>query len=108
MASPKKRYDICAGRPYGDDKKHWINVGRLTEWDDGGLSIELHTVPVGAWFDGRLSVFEQKDREQGGTSSSGGRGGAPNRQRPARAVESSRDDAPLDDDIPFVTNRSQF
>lgn len=64
MSSPKKRYDICAGRPYGDDKKHWIQVGRLTEWDDGGLSIELHTVPVGSWFDGKLSVFEQKEREQ--------------------------------------------
>jgi hypothetical protein len=63
MSSPKKRYDICAGRPYGDDKKHWINVGRLTEWDDGGLSIELHSVPTGNWFDGRLSVFEQKPRE---------------------------------------------
>lgn len=65
MGSPIKRYDICAARPYGDDKKHWINVGRLTEWDDGGLSIELHAVPTGSWFDGRLSCFEQEAREQG-------------------------------------------
>lgn len=78
MASPKKRYDICAGRPYGDDKKHWLNVGRLTEWDDGGLSIELHTVPTGNWFDGRLSVFEQKDKEQSG----GARQERPKRQAP--------------------------
>lgn len=89
MASPKKRYDICAGRPYGDDKKHWLNVGRLTEWDDGGLSIELHTVPTGNWFDGRLSVFEQKEKEQ--------QGGGNRSQRPQRS-------APSEDsgfDIPF-------
>lgn len=91
MSSPKKRYDICAGRPYGDDKKHWIQVGRLTEWDDGGLSIELHTVPVGSWFDGKLSVFEQKERE----------GGQPQRsQRPQRSAPASGD---FQDDgsIPF-------
>lgn len=89
MATPKKRYDICAGRPYGDDKKHWINVGRLTEWDDGGLSIELHTVPTGNWFDGRLSVFEQKAKE----------GDKPERSRRS-APQSSSDDI-VDDSIPF-------
>lgn len=87
MATPKKRYDICAGRPYGDDKKHWLNVGRLTEWDDGGLSIELHTVPTGNWFDGRLSVFEQKDKEQQG----GGNKSRPQRQAP----ESESSDIPF-------------
>lgn len=87
MATPKKRYDICAGRPYGDDKKHWLNVGRLTEWDDGGLSIELHTVPTGNWFDGRLSVFEQKEKEQQG----GGRQERPKRQAP----ESESSDIPF-------------
>lgn len=87
MSNPKKRYDICAGRPYGDDKKHWLNVGRLTEWDDGGLSIELHTVPTGNWFDGRLSVFEQKEKDQQG----GGRAARPQR--------SQRDD--VDENPPF-------
>lgn len=86
MATPKKRYDVCAGRPYGDDKKHWINVGRLTEWDDGGFSIELHTVPTGNWFDGRLSVFEQKAKE----------GDAPQKSRPQRqAAEAPSDDIPF-------------
>ena len=86
MSSPKKRYDICAGRPYGDDKKHWIQVGRLTEWDDGGLSIELHTVPVGSWFDGKRSGFEQKERDQAQQQRS------PRPQRSAPAVD---DDAPF-------------
>lgn len=43
MGSPTKRYDICAGRPYtkrdGTEKKQWIKVGKLTEWDEGGPSI---------------------------------------------------------------------
>lgn len=87
MASPKKRYDVCAGRPYGDDKKHWIQVGKLTEWDDGGLSIELHAVPTGNWFDGRLSCFEQKPKE----------GEQSQRQERSRP---QRQSAPVDDD-PF-------
>lgn len=97
MSSPKKRYDICAGRPYGDDKKHWINVGRLTEWDDGGLSIELHSVPTGNWFDGRLSVFEQKPRE--------GEQQTRQQQRPQRSSQPPTRSKPYDpfedDDIPL-------
>lgn len=90
MSSPKKRYDVCAGRPYGDDKKHWIQVGRLTEWDDGGLSIELYATPSGNWFDGKLSVFEQKEREQG-----------QQRQRPQRQAQQPADDFVDDAGVPF-------
>lgn len=95
MASPKKRFDVVAGRPYstrdGEEKKQWINVGRMTEWDDGGFSIELHAIPTGNWFDGRLSCFEPKPKD----------GEQPQRQeRPRRAQQESS--APvLDDDIPF-------
>lgn len=67
MASPSKRFDVVAGRPYttrdGEEKRQWINVGRMTEWDDGSFSIELHAIPTGNWFDGRLSVFEPKPKE---------------------------------------------
>jgi hypothetical protein len=90
MSAPTKRYDVVAGRPYttrdGEDKKQWINVGRATAWDDGGISIELHAIPCGNWFDGKLSLFEQKPREQG-------------RQEPRRSAP------PVDDfdqdDVPF-------
>lgn len=68
MSSPRKRYDICAGRPYttrdGEQKKQWIKVGKLTEWDEGGPSIELFAVPTGAWFDGKLACFEQQQDGQ--------------------------------------------
>lgn len=92
MATVMKRYDVCAGRPYttrnGENKKHWINIGRAAEWDDGGISIEMHAIPVGNWFDGKLTLYEQKPRDE----SNSGR-----RQAPAQRSEP----APLDDDIPF-------
>lgn len=93
MASPSKRFDVVAGRPYttrdGEEKKQWINVGRMTEWDDGSFSLELHAIPAGNWFDGRLSVFEPKpkDGEQ-----------RPERSRPARTATTVADDT---DDRPF-------
>lgn len=83
MGSPTKRYDICAGRPYtkrdGTEKKQWIRVGKLTEWDDGGPSIELFATPTGAWFDGKLACFEQTEGE---------------RQQAAPAAASRDDDFP--------------
>ena len=79
MGTPTKRYDICAGKPYtkrdGTEKKQWIKVGKLTEWDDGGPSIELFATPTGSWFDGKLSCFEQQEQgERGGQQQSQGSG----------------------------------
>jgi len=72
-------------------------VGRATKWDDGGISIELHAVPVGQWFDGKLNLFAQKEREQQGR---------PQRQeRPApKHADASNGDA-FGDDIPFDSLR---
>jgi hypothetical protein len=91
MASPSKRFDVVAGRPYstrdGEEKKQWINVGRMTEWDDGSFSLELHAIPTGNWFDGRLSVFEPKPKEGEQRQE---------RSRPQRgAVEAPADDIPF-------------
>ena len=94
MASPKKRFDVVAGRPYqtreGEEKKQWINVGRMTEWDDGSFSLELHAIPTGNWFDGRLSVFEPKPKDG---------------EQPQRKARPQRTSAPADDfedsSIPF-------
>lgn len=96
MASPKKRFDVVAGRPYttrdGEDKKQWINVGRMTEWDDGSFSLELHAIPTGNWFDGRLSVFEPKPRDGEQTQRQ-------ERARPARQTAAPAGDF-ADDDLP--------
>jgi hypothetical protein len=98
MSKPVRRFDLCAGRPYtsnGEDKKQWINVGRMTEWDDGNFSIELHAVPVGSWFDGRLAAFEPKPKD--GEAQRPARG---QQQRPQRSAAPTVDGT-LDDDIPF-------
>ena len=44
----------------GESKKKYTNVGTLTVFDDGGLGIRLDSIPVN--FDGKLSVYEKKDR----------------------------------------------
>lgn len=69
MSSPTSRFNVTAGQPYttreGEEKKRWINVGRATQWDDGGISIELYAIPVGNWFDGKLMLFpEDKDGQK--------------------------------------------
>lgn len=46
-------------------------------------------------------------KPEGNTSSAGTRGGAPQRERPARATDGPVDDF-ASDDIPFATNRSAW
>lgn len=90
MASVKQQFDVCACRKYsmrdGTEKKHWINVGRGAQWDDGGISIELHAVPVGSWFDGKLSLFVKKDKDD---------------RKPASARKAASSDGFEDTDLPF-------
>jgi len=96
MSTPTKRYNVAAGRPYttrdGEEKKQWINVGRGTEWSDGGISIELHAVPVGNWFDGKLILFEEKKDDQGTQQ---------RQQRPTRSQQPQQSHEEPSDDIPF-------
>jgi hypothetical protein len=97
MSTVTKRFNVAAGRPYttrdGEEKKSWVNLGRATQWDDGGISIELHAVPVGNWFDGKISLFEEKKDDQGTQQRA---------QRPARGQsQSSGDLDDSDENIPF-------
>ena len=39
----------------------WIQVGKLFKHDDGGMTININSVPVG--FDGNLSVFTNRKKE---------------------------------------------
>jgi hypothetical protein len=87
--------DVVAGRKYtmrsGEEKTHWINCGEAAEWDDGGISLRIHAMPVGNWFDGTLKLFPRKDRDA----------------QPARApakphADASNSDVPFEDDIPFA------
>ena len=63
MASVKKRFSICAGKKYQkgtEEKTQWIKVGQMVVWDDGGISQQIDCLPTGTWWDGKLSVFEEK------------------------------------------------
>lgn len=94
----KKSKDIVYAEKYtdrsGEEKTRYTNCGSLLERDDGSLTIKLETIPVG--FSGWLNCYEPKPRD-GNASTSGSRGGAPQR--------SQRADAPVDDfaddDPPF-------
>ena len=94
MSSVKARFNVSAPRPYttrdGEEKKQWINVCRATQWDDGNISIELHAVPVGNWFDGKLMLFpEDRDGQK-----------KPEGRAPRQRQAPSNDSDP-DDDLPF-------
>lgn len=103
MAQVVQRFNVAAGKPYqtrdGQDKKQWINAGRAVQWDDGGISIELTAVPVGNWWDGKLSLFVQEEKQQGGNGGGGQRQQAPQQQRQTHNSPSQEfDDS---DSIPF-------
>ena len=102
MSKPRKRHNICAGRPYGSDgKKQWIRVGELTEWDDGGFSIRLDSVPAGNWFDGTLKCFDaDEERGKGGQQQARVPASGERRERPAPPAQQPSNDF-ADDDIPF-------
>ncbi len=91
MSAPKTRFDLVAARKYhnrsGEEKTHWINCGEGVEWDDGGITIRLDAVPTFAEWDGKLSLFVKKEREQ--------------QQAPQRQAPAPKPAAELDDSIPF-------
>lgn len=99
MASIAERYNIAAGRPYttrdGQDKKQWVNIGRAVKWDDGGISLEFTSIPVGNWWDGKASLFPQDDNRKEAAPQQ------QQRQRPSRQQASSPVDDFGDTEIPF-------
>lgn len=102
MAQVVQRFNVAAGKPYqtrdGQDKKQWINAGRAAQWDDGGISIELTAVPVGNWWDGKLSLFVQEEKHQGGNGGGGQRQQAPQQ---SQAPQQNSGGNYNDEEIPF-------
>ena len=68
MSTIKQRFDAVAARKYttrdGQEKTQWLNIGRAVEWEDGGIEVELTSVPVGNWWNGKFKLFVPKDRQQ--------------------------------------------
>ena len=99
MASVLERYNVAAGKPYttrdGEMKKQWVNIGRATKWDDGGISIEFTSIPVGNWWDGKASLFvDDGQRQQSGDRQQSSR---PARQQSAPQRQAPQRSAPVDD-----------
>lgn len=65
MSKMVKQFDACAGRDYkvsnGEQKTHWIHCGRMTQWDDGTFSLELHALPTFPNWNGKIQVFPQRE-----------------------------------------------
>jgi hypothetical protein len=48
----------------GQEKKRYLNVGKVFEHDKGGFTIKLESLPVGPEWSGWLSLFEPKQNAQ--------------------------------------------
>ena len=72
----------------GETKKRYTNVGTLFQYDDGGFSLKLDSVPVGDGWNGFINFYDIEDKQQGGERTQ-------QRQAPAR------ESYDLNDDIPF-------
>ena len=68
------------------------------EWTNADIKVSA----AGKWY-----AQQDEWKPNGNTSSSGPRGGAPARERPAPVTAAASDDF-VSDDIPFATNRSTF
>jgi len=68
MAKVKKIYDMCAitgtyTNKNSEQKNEYTNIGKFFVMDDNSFFSVIKTVPVGNW-DGKVSYFEQKEKEQ--------------------------------------------
>lgn len=86
------KYEACArGEKYttadGQEKQRWIKCGVVID-SKNGLSLKLESIPVN--FDGWLSFFEPKPREEQRPQQ---------RQQRPQQRQSGFDDMP--DDVPF-------
>lgn len=77
----------------------WLQ-GREGEW----INLDIKVSQAGKWY---AAVDSWKPNSEGGTSSSGSRGGAPQRERPGKATDEQQDSF-ADDDIPFIRNDTRF
>jgi len=64
-----KLYRIKRKKQYeknGETKSVWLDVGRIVQFDDGGLALELNHTSE------KFSVFEQKEKVEGAAKAFGG------------------------------------
>ncbi|MFW2352604.1 hypothetical protein [Aliarcobacter butzleri] len=70
-----KRFRITTAKKYqkqdGSQGTKWINLGAVTQKEDGSFFGELECLPTGAWFDGTINLYpiEQQGQNNNKTSS---------------------------------------
>lgn len=101
MAMKPYKRAVCVTGTYqdrnGQEKKRYVNVGTLFQYDDGGFALKLDSIPVGQGWNGFVSFYDIEDTRQQGAGNGGSqqsRGYDENKPR----EEFSTD---LDDSIPF-------
>lgn len=80
----------------------WLQSER-GEWINADIKVSQN----GKWYAAVDDWKPENGRQQGNTSSSGSRGGAPQRQRPAMATQAPMDDFDSDS-IPFISSRGSW
>lgn len=91
----RKIYDVVAvigtyTNRNGEEKKRYMTVGAVFE-SDKGMSMKLGAIPVGPEFNGWLSFYEPKERDDAPRSAS----------RDDKRTTKGNDADPFNDDIPF-------
>lgn len=61
----KEIKNLCVARKYtdaqGQEKTQWITIGKEFIGDDGSSFLKIDTIPAGNWWNGIVSVFEQRN-----------------------------------------------
>lgn len=95
------------GAPDYVKAKGWIRRDEMIAWlqaqPEDSINYEVKESKAGKWY----CAVDSWKPNQGNTSSSGSRGGAPQRERPGTATSAPPDDF-KSDDIPFIASRGQF
>ena len=78
-------------------------IRELQSRDGEWINLDIKVSQNGKWY---AAVDNWKPNSQQGGGGGGSRGGAPQRERPARATDTPADD--FSDDIPFISSRANW
>jgi len=97
--------DIVHGKKYttkqGEEKTKWSNIGTLTIFDDGGISVTLDLIPLN--WDGRAKVFDKKPMHDNQTQMYGG---MPVAQQQVPQQQNTQYKQPMSQQVPDVQSDS--
>lgn len=54
----------------GNEKKRYVNVGTLFQYDDGGFALKLDSIPVGGDWNGFVSFYDIDTKDNKGSGRS--------------------------------------